>query len=137
MPQNEVVYMCPEEQLSIVCSTNQTYSYLEWAIRIPPTSYYLRSQWISASSHVSNYLWRRTGDTTINYTKNSEPGVLPLISTLLIDSVTTSFNGTMITCNEFIHVSDNYSLEAILIMSIYLISGKVELMQAVKFIYLI
>ena len=98
MPQNEEVYLCPGEQHSIVCSTNQTY--IEWEIRLPPRNYYTP---LSAFSRMGNYLWGRIGDTTINYTKDSEPGVLPLISTLLINSVTTSFNGTMITCYTYDH----------------------------------
>ena len=117
MPQNKVVYLCPGEHHSIVCSTNQTI--LQWIIRVPP-HYHGSHHWIQISSPLEYYNSWSIEDTTINVTKNSEPGVLPLISTLLIKSVATSFNGTMIACYnnipEFITLS---------ITSIHVINGKV------------
>ena len=97
VPQNEVVYLCPGEHHSIVCSTNQ--SYLQWIVTVPQDSIvYQSSRLISVFLRLGSYIWRHVGDTTINYTKNSELGVLPLTSTLLINCVTTNFNGTIITC---------------------------------------
>ena len=127
MPQNEVVYLCPGEQHTIVCSTNQIC--LTWIIRFPSPhySYLLR---IYAFSLVGNHTLGPIGGATINYTKNSEPDVLPLISMLLMDPVTTSLNGTMITCYNDVY-------EAILTISIYVINGKMEFMQAAKVIYFI
>ena len=63
--------------------------------------------------HVGNHTLGPIGGATINYTKNSEPGALPLTSMLLIDPVTTSVNGSIITCCSY-----NVTYEAILIHDI-------------------
>ena len=61
------------------------------------------------------------GDTTISITKNSEPGVSPLTSTLQINSINASSKGTMITCSEY---NIGYSI-IILMTSMVVINGKV------------
>ena len=125
-------FLCSGEQHSLVCSTNQ--DHLQWRIQIvlPSRNIYYSTRILSVSSSVGNHFLRRIGDATINITKNSVPGALPLTSTLLMDPVTTSINGSIITCNE-IHVSDYiYFTEAISI-TIQVINGKVEhTMQATK-----
>ena len=78
MPQTEVIYLCPGEQLSVFCSTNQTF--LEWEITLPPPYYNSYIIYVFSSVRMGNYSWRRIEDTTINYTKNS---VLPLTSTVI------------------------------------------------------
>ena len=50
MPQNEVVYLCPGEQHSIVCSTNQTrLMHIIWIIDIPHYGFIEVS--VNVSSH--------------------------------------------------------------------------------------
>ena len=114
MAQNEVVYLCPGEHHSIVCSTNQTL--LQWIIRVPP-HYHGSHHWIQISSPLGYYNSWSIGHTTINFTKRSEPGVLPLKSTLLIKSVATGFNGTMIACYN--------NIPEFMMLSIHVINGKV------------
>ena len=123
MPQTEVVYLCPDKQLSVFCSTNQTY--LEWEITLPPPYYYHID--VSSSVHMGNYSWRHIGDATINYTKDSVSDVLPLTSTLLINPVTTSFNGAIIRCNERItYFGIFYRWEEISTTVIQVINGKLK-----------
>ena len=120
MPQNEVVYLCPGEHHSIVCSTNQTH--LLWMIRYPLYTVYYRHIILISSSMGYDSFFRYMGDTTINITKNSEPGALPLTSTLQINSINTSSNGTMITCSEY---NIGYGIKDISITSMVVINGKV------------
>ena len=126
MPQNDEINLCPGEQLSIVCSTNKTHEILQWAIKVPP-DYNSSSPWIYLSSHVGNYPWGHIGDTILDYTKNSEPGVLPVISTLLINSATTRIDGAIVICHEHVRDSTNkLHREDIKITVIHVINGKLE-----------
>ena len=130
MPQNEVAYLCPGEQYSTVCSTNQTC--LEWVIRHPSyDNNHSYHQDINVSSSVGNYLWRHIEDTAINYTKDSEPGVLPLTSTLIINFITSSLNGTIIECCSHEEVPNNVYCcgEGISTTLIQVINGKLKLIQ--------
>ena len=115
VPQNEVVYLCPGEELSVTCSTNN--AYLEWTIQVSPFEYYSTGA-ISSSSPVDYYLWGRVGDTTVSYAKNSEIGVTPLISTLIINNVSAFFNGIVISCTglDFSRIS---------VTVIHVINGKI------------
>ena len=141
---NKVAYLCPGEKYFIVCCTNQTY--LQWVIQVPTYNYSLTCDLgINVSSPVDNCLWWHNNieDTAINCTKNSEPEVLPLTSTLLINSTNTSFNRTVVECNEGYTLNNipdchnyscyNYSIESISIRSIHVINGKV-FMHVAKYV---
>lgn len=115
------IFLCLGEQHSLDCSTN--WDYLQWEIQYSSSQTYYYNRFLSAYSRVGNYHWRRIGGTTINYTKNSEPGVLPLTSTLLIDPVTTSVDGIVITCYLYGDIIFSWTI------SMHVINGK-KLMQA-------
>ena len=84
-------YLCPGpgEYLSIGFSTN--YTALEWSINFyGSTYYYTRS--VSIFSHEDHHSWLSFGDTVIQYSKNSELGVTPLISILHIGNISDILN---------------------------------------------
>ena len=94
VPQRE--YLCPAtgEHLSIECSTN--YTVLEWSIKFSNGHY--SSRLVTHTSYVLLYGWWSSGATAIKYLKNSEPGEIPLISTLMISNVGDFVNGVEINC---------------------------------------
>ena len=123
-PQNEVINLCAGEQLSIMCSTSR--SYLDLIIQFPQYEYgvgYTFSVHDSSMSY-SRLLRACTSAITINFTKNSEAGVIPLISTLIITDVTTDLNGAVIDCNGLELGYSHIIEERISVTVIHVINGK-------------
>ena len=92
------VSVCPEGQITFVCTTNGTVH--EWSVSV--TSYdYSRSKLVTIDSPFMNepFPWGTT-DLAAYVTKTSISDSLPLISTLSLINVTTDLNGTVVECTD-------------------------------------
>ena len=88
---SDVAMSCPGEQLTLRCSTNETY--LEWSVTDT------QRRLVSFQG-----LAQELGPLTVNsiivpISRISDNGVLPLVSTLSISNVT-KFNRTVVNCSE-------------------------------------
>ena len=96
LPQREYLCRAVGEHLSTECRTN--HSVLEWSIKFSSNEYH-HNRFITRSSRVHYRSgWISSGIMTIKYSKNSEPGVIPIISTLHISNITNTLNGFEINC---------------------------------------
>ena len=121
IPQRE--YLCPAagEHLSIGCSTN--YAVLEWSVNFfGSKSYYTRS--VSISSHKDHHYWLSSGYMAIKYSKISELGVIPLISTLHISNISDILNQVEINCTGLQSDINDYVGERISVTVLYVTNGK-------------
>ena len=119
VPQNEVVYLCPGEQISITCSTNNTFLGWDIELNFSQYGYYIR-RYVSMYDSMSYYSSLLIRDTIVNFTKNSERGALPLISTLIINNASANLNGTVINCTGL-----GVYTERISVTVIHVINGKI------------
>ena len=96
------VYLCPGDQFSIMCSTNDTL--LKWTVDSVPDVQYGISIYHYLDSGSYNYRRRITmGGLQFYYIRNSGRGALPITSTIVINSVTINISGTRIRCRGSIY----------------------------------
>ena len=92
------VSVCPEGQITFVCTTNSTVH--EWNIFVPSHNYN-RSKLVTIHSPFMNESFPLGMIDLVAYvTKTSISDSLPLISTLSLINVTTDLNGTVVQCTE-------------------------------------
>ena len=115
------VHLCPGDNFPKMCSTN--YSYLQWNVYFPRAREWhgnLVPRYGSNSYTVRN--------TRCDIILNSDPGVLPITSTLLLNSVTSDINGAQIYCSGFdSHFLNYHTMPATMI---HVINGTIS-----KYIY--
>ena len=98
MSSPRVVSICPGEQLTLTCITNQN-SILRWTIILHGENItYSRSIPFMGNS-ILLPITDEASAVTFNFMRTSESGTLPLIAELLIDTVNTNTNGTRIHCS--------------------------------------
>ena len=118
-PQRE--YLCPAagEYVSIECSTN--YTVLKWSIKFSFDEY-SHSRFVTHSSNAYLHGWISSGDTAIKYSKNSEPRIIPLISSLMISNVSDLVDGIEINCTGLQSDMNTSFGERILMMVLYIVT---------------
>ena len=88
--------VCPEQQLSLTCHTNQSNA-LRWSITIPEESTtYTRDVLITTGSIPQLPIEVAGRTVTVHFSRQS---VDPLTSTLSINSTSTNLDGTRISCS--------------------------------------
>ena len=92
--------VCPGEEFTLTCSTDQA-DFVKWNVQNTITSSFSRS-WLISNSGTSVMLNLSIAEdpNAFSISRNSEPESLPLISSLTITNVTTSWNGTVVNCTE-------------------------------------
>ena len=92
-----IIFLCPGERYSLVCSTN--YTFLEWSVRItsqPMLQLYERT--VPSSDRSPLILPIRVNTVNITFSRDSPRMVLPLVSTMTIENMNSYLEGTMINC---------------------------------------
>ena len=100
-----VVSVCPEKQLSLVCTMNHS-RVLKWNISLPEgKNISLRGiPFAGFNQSLINLTLNDTADTVaFHFTRTSEAETLPLIAELLIDRVSTNLNGSNVLCLPLNH----------------------------------
>ena len=93
---SNMISVCPEQQLSLTCHTNQSNA-LRWSITIPEESTtYTRDILITTGSIPQLPIEVAGGTVTVHFSRQS---VDPLTSNLVINSISSDFNGTRISCS--------------------------------------
>ena len=88
-----IAHVCNRDQLELVCMTTSS-SVLDWIISIPGNTTIRRS--LSTMSHLTQ---REINSTTIiTFSRISNENTVPLVSRLLISSVSIGLNGTEVNC---------------------------------------
>ena len=121
VPQREYLCSAEGEHLSIECRTN--HSVLKWSIKFSWDIHH-HYRFVPRSSRVHHRSgWFSSGDSAITFSKNSEAGVIPTVSTLHMSNVRNWLNGLEINCTGL----DLTSLgERILVYVLYITNGENE-----------
>ena len=102
MSPSDVVSVCNEDQLKIVCSTTE--NFLRWNVTLDQSkglsirTFTRTISSLSVSSYISPV--RLIDSITIYFNRSSIEGELPLRSSLVISPVSNIINSTLLTCME-------------------------------------
>ena len=100
-PTSDLIPVCNGNQLKVTCSTTETF--LRWNITLPQngkSSINTYTRTVSSHSVTSLVSPILINSTRIDLHRSSVEGELPLISSLMISSVSTIINRTLLTCME-------------------------------------
>ena len=100
-PTSDLIPVCNGNQLKVTCSTTETF--LRWNITLPQngkSSINTYTRMVSSHSVTSLVSPILINSTRIDLHRSSVEGELPLISSLMISSVSTIINRTLLTCME-------------------------------------
>ena len=101
-PPSKLTSVCSKDRLTLTCSTTETF--LRWNITLAvngiqgDVSTFIRT--VASNSVTSLVSPVSTSSVMIDLHRSSAKDELPLVSTLTISSVSTTFNGTLLTCME-------------------------------------
>ena len=87
--------MCSGDQLSLTCHTTPTVTLLGWILSIPDRPG-PDLRFVSSSGSTASVLPLIVGQTVFQFLRTS---VSPLISTLVVNNVSMSVNGTRVECS--------------------------------------
>ena len=109
------VCLCPGYDLTLTCSTNETF--LRWHIT---NGLKFKSRLVSLQGVAGELEPLMLSSTVFNISKVSENEVLPLISTIMVYSVSTGLNGTSVNCSE---IAESGQTQKILMKIIHIIGA--------------
>ena len=92
-----IAVICEGGQLELICTTNATF--LQWTLQREQGEV-MHLRFISSSDHSQLTSVFSVNSTSINISRVSLQGMLPLVSRLFINNVTVGLNGSQVNCKE-------------------------------------
>ena len=112
-----MTYVCNGGQVELTCTA--TGPFLEWSLNLIPenaTTARRVSRLIeSTSQDMQNSNFRGVNSTVLTFSRTSSPNSLPVMSRILISSVSEGLNGTVINCAD--RLSSNVSSTIIYVIN--------------------